>query len=227
MWGVFFLFMFNPIPNLYYKARGYSFKLFFQILISFFIPITFPIIWGSDQFVSLFIPAEDLMKTICYYSTVHIDQNHQVIQNTDCNTPGALGNFIFSAIVYAYRIVQSLKVGFGSGKYKKRNEPFNALKYFISLVTAALSYVFKLRYDYRIMPAWFVIGAITTIFTFYWDLRIDWDVLHLKSKNFLLRDKLIYKKHTYYISMVLNFFLRCTWVLYISPSITNHLLGSP
>lgn len=38
---------------------------------SLIIPITFPIIWGTDQLVSLFVPFQDLSYTICFYMTTN------------------------------------------------------------------------------------------------------------------------------------------------------------
>ena len=69
VWVPFIFFMINPIHLFYFKARGYTFKLLLKMIASFIVPITFPIIWGTDQLVSLFIPIQDLIETICYFST--------------------------------------------------------------------------------------------------------------------------------------------------------------
>ena len=68
--------------------------------------------------------------------------------------------------------------------------------------------------------------ATTTIVSFVWDATNDWDLLHFKSHNYLLRDKLIFTKKVYYTCLPINFILRCTWIFYISPKITQTLLGN-
>lgn len=72
VWVPFILIMINPFHLVYYRTRGYTYKLLLKIIASFFIPITFPIIWGTDQLVSLFTPFQDLIETVCYYSTINI-----------------------------------------------------------------------------------------------------------------------------------------------------------
>lgn len=102
----------------------------------------------------------------------------------------------------------------------------NCIKYGLALITAVLSFVWKKTTSGTILPVWITFGIITTLFSFIWDLKVDWDLLHLKSHNFLLRDRITYDKHIYYISIFINFLLRCTWIFYISPVITKNLLGS-
>lgn len=60
-----------------------------------------------------------------------------------------------------------------------------------------------------------------------WDNRVTFDLLNWKAKNFLLRDQLTFPKFDYYVSIVATLLLRCTWVLYISPNISQKFLGSP
>lgn len=72
VWVPFILIMLNPISLFFYRARGYTFRLALKVLFSLFIPITFPIIWATDQLVSLFVIFDDLTYTVCYYSRFQI-----------------------------------------------------------------------------------------------------------------------------------------------------------
>ena len=70
--------------------------------------------------------------------------------------------------------------------------------------------------------------AITsTLYSYSWDLKIDWALLDRKADLCLLRDRLIYRHWTYYFMMVGNFVLRLAWVLTLSPNITDRTFGSP
>lgn len=68
---------------------------------------------------------------------------------------------------------------------------------------------------------------MTTLVSFGWDCVNDWDLFNCKARNWMLRDRIVYGKMGYYVCVGVNFLLRCTWVLYISPSIANNKLGSP
>lgn len=52
---------------MYYKSRTYIFKILFKSLISWVIPVTYAIVYTTDQFVSLFTPFQDTVYTICFY----------------------------------------------------------------------------------------------------------------------------------------------------------------
>ena len=103
---------------------------------------------------------------------------------------------------------------------------FNALKYIVAMISSILSFFLNNDRD-RIFPPWLVFAILTSIYTFYWDLKYDWLLLQKGSYRFLLRDRLVYNKAMYYTLIVLNLFLRCSWVLTISDSIVQNFLGSP
>ena len=217
VWIPFLLSFLNPIPLFYYRAEGYTFKLAIKIILSLFGQITFPVIWGTDQLVSLFTIFQDLTYTLCYYSKLQFPDSAKVDLSM-CSSSATLAAFVFSIVVYTYRIVQCLRIGFFNRSYWKKSEFYNSIKYALSLTTAVLSFRWQKDNNFSILPAWITFAVITTIFCFFWDVLNDWDLFHLKSHNFLLRDRISYRKSTYYIFILINFILRCTWVLYISPN---------
>lgn len=200
--------------------------LFLKIVASLVIPITFPIIWGTDQMVSLFVVFQDLSYSICYYSTGIYNASQQVAKTT-CKRPAETATLIFSLVVYSYRIIQCLRVRFCNGTYWKKTQIFNSIKYALALITAVLSYMWKTDQNISIKPAWITLACLTTLFSFFWDLNFDWDLLYRHSHNFMLRDRITYSKSFYYVSIFVNFVFRCTWVLYISPYAVSTLIGSP
>ena len=96
---------------------------------------------------------------------------------------------------------------------------FNAGKYVVALVATILSYLLQFNRN-TVLPAWIVFAIITSIYTYYYDLKYDWLLLDRNSGRFLLRDKITYPKKFYYILIVVNLLLRCSWVLTISPEIS-------
>lgn len=143
----------------------------------------------------------------------------------DCRTPSRITIFVFSIIIFVYRIMQCIKCGVQVKPFNKLDF-LNALKYTVALISTILSYVLDSDRD-RIFPAWLVFAIITSIYTFYWDLKYDWLLLSLNSYNRLLRDKLVFRKYFYYTLIFINLLLRTSWVLTISSNIVNNFLGSP
>lgn len=70
-----------------------------------------------------------------------------------------------------------------------------------------------------------MLAAITSIYSYAWDLKMDWGLLDTsQQKNPLLRKELSYNNpYFYYTAMVLNFILRASWVFSISPNIVLNL----
>ena len=140
IWIPFILFLINPISIFYFKTRKYISKLLWQCLISWVIPITYPIVFATDQFVSLFVPLQNAAFTVCYYAHFKNFNNRETLQDSyDCRSPARLAIFIFSIVIFVYRIMQCIKCGL---QVSPINIPdfFNALKYTVALISTILSY---------------------------------------------------------------------------------------
>ncbi len=102
---------------------------------------------------------------------------------------------------------------------------FNGLKYTVALVSTILSYYYN--NGSQIFPVWLVFAILTSIYTYYWDLKYDWLLLDVTARRKLLRNKITYPMKFYYILLFVNLLLRCSWALTLSPNIVKNFLGSP
>ena len=76
------------------------------------------------------------------------------------------------------------------------------------------------------MYVWFVVALITTIYSYYVDLKNDWALLDLNHGY--LRKTLLYRnKKIYYSVLFLNLILRFVWTINISPDILRRLNVKP
>jgi len=58
----------------------------------------------------------------------------------------------------------------------------------------------------------------TTLYQYFWDVRMDWGLGNCGSKNTFLRDKLIYKsKILYFLAIIIDLVLRFFWTLSLLP----------
>lgn len=56
-----------------------------------------------------------------------------------------------------------------------------------------------------------IIATFASTYLHCFDMMIDWNIWHLKSKNFLLRDLIIFPWWTYHAAMVINAIIRYFW----------------
>lgn len=102
----------------------------------------------------------------------------------------------------------------------------NTFKYIASLIASVLSYVYNLGYP-NLLGIWIMASAISTMYSYLWDLKYDWGLLESNTKNWLLRKYLTFEpKRNYYIVIVVNFIMRLSWMMTISPSIALYFGNS-
>ncbi|WVY97661.1 hypothetical protein V8G54_029812 [Vigna mungo] len=118
--------------------------------------------------------------------------------------------YIISFLPYYWRALQCVRRYLDDGDV---NHLANMGKYVSAMVAAGARVTYSRKNDHL----WFAIVLITsmvaTVYQLYWDFVKDWGFLNPHSINPWLRDELILKnKSIYYMSIVLNFVLRVTWV---------------
>lgn len=81
---------------------------------------------------------------------------------------------------------------------------YNGLRYFLTIVAVVVRTVFELKESLPWKVLAILISAIAAIMNTYWDIVIDWGLMRRKSRNFLLRDKLIVPyRSVYFTAMVI------------------------
>jgi hypothetical protein len=94
----------------------------------------------------------------------------------------------------------------------------NAGKYAFAIIVAVTSFFATPGSIYS--NIWWLFALVSTVYSYCWDLKMDFGFLQEGSVNYPLRDKLSYKnKAFYYFCMIFNLFLRFMWVLTVSPDI--------
>ena len=109
----------------------------------------------------------------------------------------------------------------------------NALKYFSAfpvIIFSALQRNLSMKHenigltDKALYRSWVVAVLINSFYSFYWDVAKDWDLsLFSSSRNshmhpYGLRPRLYFpSKELYYIAIVADLLLRCTWSMKLSP----------
>ena len=101
-------------------------------------------------------------------------------------------------------------------RYRDTGDAFphlvNGIKYLSSIVAISVSYVCTFKGDYWYVTVVFYL--IATVYSYTWDLTMDWGLLRSRKKGrWGLRDKIMYPSHYYYFAMFTNLILRFIWIL--------------
>ena len=57
-----------------------------------------------------------------------------------------------------------------------------------------------------------IIAFIVNLYQLFWDVYVDWGLGRINSKNFFLRDTIVYPKEFYYICIILDALIRYSWI---------------
>ncbi len=130
---------------------------------------------------------------------------------------------IVAVSVCSIRIIQCIRQGYDKGEYFMTPFFFNTLKYLATLLTAIFAFYYKLGAS-DIQAAWLLFAIISSFYSFFWDLMMDWDLLQKNNLHPLLREKLIFgSPKIYYLIIVGNFIMRLAWIITISPKLAAFL----
>jgi hypothetical protein len=97
----------------------------------------------------------------------------------------------------------------------------NAGKYFFSLVATIFSTLHSLHpwglNKEDLFYSWIAIFIVSSFYSFFWDVRMDWGLVNRGADRWLLRQDLLYPSFWYYyLAVFADFVLRFTWALSLS-----------
>lgn len=222
VWFAFLGYLFFPSNKILNPmGRMYSYKLLRDIVFKPTQPLSFKIAWSTDQLASFVGPLKDLEYTICFYSGNFFNAEHvNYCQSKHRFSSG----FIVAFIPLFLRIIQCI-----NNMYYKKSyfgvDFFNSIKYVIALIVVVFSFLTTLDSQGPYLNFWIIFALISTFYSSFWDLKMDWGFLTPGIKNHLLRKSLSYNhKSYYYIAMSVNLILRFGWTLSISTDIVARIM---
>lgn len=226
IWVLILGYLFFPCPYVFnWEGRKYFYKLLFRIFFLSFFTVDFTMGWATDQMVSFVTPIKDLEYTFCYYFSHRIDSDKDIPSPGECSFNTFVIAFVAAFIPVFYRMVQCTRSLLNK---KKLFDPdlLNFFKYFFTLLVAIFSYLYgKYNQDSHLLYAWIAVAVVSTVYSYVWDLKMDWGLLQPSKKSKYLREKLIYPRvWVYYFAIIVNLFLRFAWILTISPALVAHIM---
>ncbi|KAJ7485255.1 EXS-domain-containing protein [Mycena latifolia] len=204
--------MLDPLPILFKPSRYWLIRNVGKLLKSGTKRVEFTDFWMGDQFCSLVFTFSNLTLIGCVYSR-GLDAEWRQCGNVSRFWPLA---FVLAVLPFLVRLIQSIKRYVDS---KLTTHLINAGKYGAGIVSYLFYFIWRHRgghYD-STFALWCLFNAFSTTYALVWDFLMDWSILRLHSRHFLLRRELVYTNHIllYYFAIVTNTLIRFLWIFYI------------
>eukprot|EP01080_Neovahlkampfia_damariscottae_P010456 gene10456-2978_t len=208
------IWLFLPFKIFFFTTRFWFIDILINIISSPFHPIRFKDTWICDQITSMNEFLYQLQFSICLFPS-----SPNSTYSKFCK------NYILSGIPFLGMLPLIFRMNQCIRQYYENRNNFksllNFLKYILTALSMTLSYL-----DAKIVSSsstsnewdsfryiWILTSIISTLFRIYWDFKFDWGLLNINSKHYLLRDYLSFPKYYYYLIMISNFIMRCTWII--------------
>jgi hypothetical protein len=215
MWLSFLLFLFNPFKMFLHRGRFSFILTIIKILVSPLPIVEFGDFWFADQLNSMVALMIDVQYLFCYMGNT-MTWNNRAPNLKMCTTSENGIRPLISCLPSLWRFLQCLRC---YQKTRKIAHIFNAIKYFTTFPVVVFSALFAVRTsditidllnlhfgrNGWIVFLWASSTIIHAVFTFIWDVYMDWGLFHGCT---LLRTKCYYPKWTYCIAIVFDFFVR-------------------
>ncbi|QIX02528.1 hypothetical protein AMS68_008045 [Peltaster fructicola] len=204
--GLSAILLFAPPPFFYPKSRSWLLYTNWRLFLSGLYPVEFRDFFFGDMFCSLTYSLGNIELFFCLYAQHWNDV-------ATCNSTHSRLLGFFSTLPGIFRALQCLR------RYWDTRNVFphlvNCGKYTFTILYYMSLSLYRIDDTTEFQALFIVFATINAVYCSIWDILMDWSLLDLESKNFLLRDTLAYKqKWYYYAAMPIDVMLRFNWIFY-------------
>lgn len=207
----------NPLNMMLRSARFWILKTTWRIVCAPFYDVKFADFWLGDQLVSMAQVFRDLQFSSCFFLLKFSDGVSTVPDLKLCMSNLSLPSLIAGGLPSWFRAAQCIR------RYRDTKEAVphlaNTLKYSFGLLDVVLVYLTALYSEDSLHPyihlAYLINKIIQTLYSYYWDISMDWGLISFNSGCFPVwtRQRMLYKyRSVYVLAMVEDFLLRFCWL---------------
>ncbi|KAI8980352.1 EXS family-domain-containing protein, partial [Pilobolus umbonatus] len=175
-----------------------------RILLSYCFPVEFRDFFIADELNSLAYSLWTSAYFFCAYSFKWTDLDDS------CNIAVMWIAPFLASLPPWWRLLQCFR------RYRDSSESvhlYNGAKYLSSIMAAIVTGLRRMRPSLFMDTFWIVTCVINSCYTTTWDIKMDWGLLNVNSRYFLLRNEIVFYPWTYYVAVPINVLLRFSWVL--------------
>ena len=202
------IFFFFPFHCMYYSFRQGIIVTLIRNLFPFGKnTVRFKDFLFGDILTSLNKPFTSLILSFCLLSCKTCRAEN--VRISECNRD-TIPCFIILLYPFFIRLTQCINRYY----YTKMAWPHlgNTIKYIGGLLNVIFTWVYGKKKSSKTRKYLHIgIGCASQGYMLFWDFFVDWGLGNIYSKNFFLRDKIVYPKFMYYGAMILNAILRFSW----------------
>lgn len=230
-----------------WSKRRAMWWIIFQIVISPFGRLTFPELYFADVMTSFNKISASAAQAGCYIFSGDYFVDHKPgapppgsAVSPSCGSVSITQRYITPMVIFCplwFKLLQCLRQYYNT----QSRWPYipNSIKYGFGM-TVVLFGIFN---PFYLRPGidskhrglivyhslWVISYVTTTLFTWVWDVKMDWDLFSMAPKKKgdyrypLLRGRLLFRHHiwVYYVAIVSNLVLRFLWTLSLLPTATT------
>ncbi|XBI01713.1 hypothetical protein VPH35_130422 [Triticum aestivum] len=185
LYAILLIVLLSPFDMFYLSSRFYFLRTMLRIILPLQ-AITFPDFFLADIFTSMSKVFSDLERSVCRMVNRQVATIAWFEADSICGSHSIAIPLVL-VLPYLCRFFQCLR------QYKDTKEKsclLNALKYstaFPVIFLSALKYhVFPDQWVSFYRPLWLISGVINSLYSFYWDIKRDWD-LSILTRIFMFK----------------------------------------
>jgi len=207
--------LFCPFNVLLRSARAWILKTTWRIICAPFYDVKFADFWLGDQLVSMAQIFKDLEFSSCFFMAKYGDGVSTVTDLNNCLSNSSLPAIVAGGLPSWYRAAQCVR---RFRDTKALPHLANTLKYSFGLIDCALVYLTAVYSQDPLHPyihqAWLINKLIQTVYSYYWDISMDWGLIKFEGiKPVWTRQRMLYKYRSIYVlAMIEDFVLRFCWL---------------
>ena len=200
-------FLFFPFHCSYYEFRkGIIITLIRNLFPIGKTAVRFKDFLFGDVLTSLNKPFASLVLSFCLLACKDCRENNK--RDEECNR-STVACLIVLFGPFAIRFFQCIN------RYYYTSEAWphlgNTLKYVGGLSNAICAWAYSRYKTPNTLIAHIAAGVVSQSYMLFWDIYMDWNLGRVTSKNFFLRDKIVYPKKMYFFAIITDAILRFSW----------------
>lgn len=212
MWMINLLFLLNPLKIMNYEGRRYFVSLLAKVFVSIFRPMNLNIFLVAMIMGSFVQPFTDLAFTAC---SLAYNQTH------DCLLDTRIATFVFTLVFIVIRFGHSIV----SHRQLKTSKVFTRpilglIAVVCSFNNVLSSYLYNTYLSDGLLIYWIISAIIATFAGLNADIRADFGLISFDKEDCLLRKYKRFPRPTYFIVVVIDFFLNIGWVFSVSNNLS-------
>ncbi|KAI1000348.1 hypothetical protein K3495_g7847 [Podosphaera aphanis] len=198
--------LFLPAPTTFYRSRRWLLYTHWRLLLAGVYPVEFRDFFMGDIYCSLTYVMANIEVFFCLYI-------HHWGRPKQCGSSYSSFLGFLTTLPGIWRSFQCIRRYYDSGNMFPHLANFGKYLSTIAFYTTLSLY----RRD-RIYPKLIIFlaaASVNTVYTYIWDILMDWSLFQPNTKTMFLRDvRGLRNPWWYYIAIILNAFLKLTWIFY-------------